>query len=107
MQGHRFHTAILFALSLPVLVSSCVSNDHQEKLLVHAPVHVYRSYTPPQAYPGSDFIAVIGPKDNVTVVQVMRNRDYMAVKIRLNDGREGWVFSGEAIELSGTNPKAP
>lgn len=69
-------------------------------------MHVYPSHTPPAEYPGSDFIAVIGPKDNVRVVQVMRKRDYMAVKVRLNDGREGWVFSGESIELKDEGSKA-
>jgi len=32
-------------------------------------------------------------------MQVMQKRNYKAVKIRLNDSREGWVFSGESIEL--------
>jgi hypothetical protein len=30
----------------------------------------------------------------------------MAVKVRLNDGREGWVFSGESIELKDEGSKA-
>jgi hypothetical protein len=24
---------------------------------------------------------------------------YMAVKVKLKDGRQGWVFSGESIEV--------
>lgn len=107
MKGHRFHRAILIACFIPALLFSCVSNDVEKKnLLVHGTVHVYPSHTPPAEYPGSDFIAVIGPKDNVRVVQVMRKRDYMAVKVRLNDGREGWVFSGESIELKDEGSKA-
>ena len=101
MKGHHFHRAILIALlASSALLFSCVANDADKKtLLVHGTVHVYRSDTPPADYPGSDFIAVIGPKDNVKVMQVMQKRNYKAVKIRLNDGREGWVFSGESIEL--------
>ena len=50
-------------------------------------------------HPGSDFTAVIGPKDHVKVVQIIHNPNHIAVKIRLSDGREGWVFSGESIEV--------
>jgi len=42
---------------------------------------------------------VIGPKDHVKVVQIIHNPNHIAVKIRLSDGREGWVFSGESIEV--------
>jgi hypothetical protein len=35
----------------------------------------------------------------VKVRQVVYKNGYMAVKVRLKDGREGWVFSGESIEL--------
>jgi len=95
----------LFAFTLAVIVFaalpfSCESNDAQKQTLtVYGTVHVFRGDTPPADYPGSDFIAVIGPKDHVEVKQVIQKRDHMAVRIRLSDGREGWVFSGESIEL--------
>jgi hypothetical protein len=68
-------------------------------LAVYGTVHVYRNPKPPPDYPGSDFIGVIGPKDHVKVRQVIQKRNYTAVRIRLGDGREVWVFSGESIEL--------
>jgi hypothetical protein len=60
---------------------------------------VYPTDTPPTAYPGTTFIDVLGPKDHVKVRQVEYKNGYMAVKVRLDDGREGWVFSGESIEI--------
>ena len=43
---------------------------------------------------------MIGPQDHVKAHgKVVQKRNYMAVRIRLSDGREGWVFSGEGIEL--------
>lgn len=66
-------------------------------LAVYGPVHVYPNPIPPADYPGSNFIAVIGPNDSVKVLQIIRSRDHTAVRIRLSDGRKGWVFSGESI----------
>ncbi len=66
---------------------------------IYGPVHVYPTDTPPAAYQGSGFISVIGPKDHVKVMKVIQKRNYFAVKVRLSDGREGWVFSGESIEV--------
>jgi hypothetical protein len=68
-------------------------------LLINGPVHVYRSEVPPSTYPGTDFIAELGPKDHPHVLEVRVGSGYRAVKIRLADGREGWVFSGESIEV--------
>ena len=100
MIDHRVEGAILIALVLSALLFGCESNDAaKQTLAVYGTVHVYRSQTPAADYPGTDFIAVIGPKDHVKVMQVIPKRNYVAVRIRLSDGREGWVFSGEGIEL--------
>jgi hypothetical protein len=100
VKDRRFQGAVLIALVLSALLFCCKTNDAEKQtLVVYGTVHVYRSQIPPADYPGSDFIAVIGPKDHVKVMQVISKRNYMAVRIRLSDGREGWVFSGESIEL--------
>ena len=100
MKDRYFQGAVLSALVLSTFLFSCQPNDAEKhNLAIYGAVHVYRTHTPPAGYPGSGFIAVIGPKDHVKVVQVVHERDHMAVRIRLSDGREGWVFSGESIEL--------
>jgi hypothetical protein len=99
MLGFMF-AFLLAVIVLAVLPFSRESNDAgKHTLAVYGPVHVYRTDTPPADYPGSDFINVIGPKDHVSVMQVVHKQSYMAVRIRLSDGRDGWVFSGENIEL--------
>ena len=86
--------------SLFLLSCACNSgNSERRTLAINGAVHVYPNDTPPPVYPGPDFIEVLGPKDQVKVRQVEYRNGYMAVKVRLKDGREGWVFSGESIEL--------
>jgi hypothetical protein len=92
--------SVVILLLLVALPLGCASRDNQKHALaIYGPVHVYRSKIPPAVYPGSDFIDTIGPKDHVKVMEVSYRQDYLAVKVRLSDGREGWVFSGESIEL--------
>ena len=99
MKYRSFQTAMLMVLVVCPLLVSCKANDAKYQLAIYGPVHVYPSSTPPPDYPGTDFIAIIGAKDRVEVMQVLQKRDHVAVKVRLYDGREGWVFSGESIEL--------
>jgi len=82
---------LLFGLSA---CTSTSANNHT--LVVNGAVHVYASETPPAVYPGSDFIEVLGPQDQVKVEQVEYRNGYMAVKVKLKDGRQGWVFPGRA-----------
>lgn len=90
---------LMLLVSFPVLFSCTAKDAEKYSLAIYGPVHVYRSSTPPTEYPGTDFIAIIGNKDRVQVMQVIQKRNHIAVRVRLHDGREGWVFSGENIEL--------
>ena len=63
--------------------------------------------SPPKSYPGTDFIAIITPKDKVEVMQVVQKTNYIAVKVRLRNGKEGWVFSGESIEVYEPHCRGP
>jgi len=108
VKDHRMQGAVLIALVLSVSLLCYESNNaEKQRLAIYGTVHVYRSLTLPADYPGSDFIGVIGPKDHVKVMQVVQKRNYMAVRIRLSDGREGWVFSGEGIELYAAGCRGP
>src|SRR6185437_3380296 len=79
---------------------SCHSSDTEKRsLAINGAVHVYPNEVPPVVYPGPDFIEVLGPKDEVKVRQVVYKNGYMAVRVKLKAGREGWVSSGESIEL--------
>jgi hypothetical protein len=96
----RLAAGLATLLTISVLLSSCHSSGVENRTLaINGAVHVYPNEVPPAVYPGPDFIEVLGPKDQVKVRQVVYKNGYMAVKVKLKDGREGWVFSGESIEL--------
>lgn len=99
--GRSYSASILIAIVvISCLLSACHSSDPEKRTLyIHGAVHVYPNEVPPAVYPGPDFIEVLGPKDQVKVREVVYKNGYMAVKVKLKDGREGWVFSGESIEL--------
>ncbi len=107
MKGRRRYGTVLIALLFCAPLFSCESSNTGTKLDVYGAVHVYPTATPPAAYPGSDFISVISPKDHFEVRKVIQKRNYVAVKVRLSDGREGWVFSGESIEVYKPNCRGP
>jgi len=91
---------VVFASMLALSACSGHPNpDSKRTLVINGAVHVYSTDTPPAGYPGTTFIDVLGPGDRVDVQQVVYKNGYMAVQVRLRDGREGWVFSGESIEL--------
>jgi hypothetical protein len=99
----RPYLTLAFVVLLVVfLLGGCActsSNAENRTLLINGAVHVYATDTPPPVYPGPEFLEVLGPKDQVKVQQVEYRNGYMAVQVKLKDGRRGWVFSGESIEL--------
>lgn len=40
-------------------------------ILITGPVHVYASSTPPAAYPGTNFINELGPRDHPQVLEAV------------------------------------
>ena len=88
------------AIVVGCLVLRNISEDRSHSLLINGPVHVYRSQDPPNSErERSQYLALLSIGDQVEVRRVTYGRGYMAVKIHLRDGREGWVFSAESIEL--------
>jgi hypothetical protein len=91
--------AVSFILLCTALLVLACNRDAEHTIHITGLVHVYKSSTPPSTYPGTDFIAELGPKDHPAVLETTSRDGYRAAKIRLADGREGWVFSGEAVDI--------
>jgi hypothetical protein len=91
-----------FRLAAPLLAVCLMLGCERpapHSIVITGPVHVYPSSTPPSAYPGTGFIAELGPSDHPQVLETQSGNGYRAAKVKLADGREGWVFSGEAVEI--------
>lgn len=88
----------LIFLCVGLVLLAC-DRDAEHTIHITGRVHVYKIEIPPSAYPGADFIAELGPNDHPQVLETKSGKGYRAAKVRLADGREGWVFSGEAVEI--------
>ena len=95
---HKFRIFVLLAASALALLAAC-NRAEQHTVTITGPIHVYKTDTPPASYPGTDFVAQIGPNDHPAVLETKSGSGYRAAKVRLADGREGWVFSGEPVEI--------
>lgn len=90
---------VLSLVALIFLYAVACEKSEDRTLIINGRVHVYKTEVPPATYPGTEYIAELGPNDHPKVLEVRSGSGYRAVKIQLTDGREGWVFSGEHIEL--------
>ena len=95
----RTFVCLLLTFTVACLIACNSDKGSKHTLVINGAVHVYSDPNPPVVYPGPNFLEVLGPQDHVKVQQVVYRNGYMAVKIKLKDGREGWVFSGESIEV--------
>jgi hypothetical protein len=60
---------------------------------------VYRTAEPPWRDPGNSPIATAAQHDTLSVTRIRYEKDYMMVRVKLTDGREGHVFSGDGFRL--------
>ena len=101
--GRRSHLVTFFAITaalimtiIAILVANDIREDRQHTLVAVSPLHVYED---------NDFwtkgqpIARVAPDARLPVRRIRYGKDYMAVKVRLEDGREGWAFSGDPFTL--------
>jgi hypothetical protein len=78
-----------------------IHEDRQYKVRVTGKVQVYDAESPPGYTRGDDgVIDVLHPQDQVEVLRVLGHDDFQAIKIRLRDGREGYIFCCEQFEFS-------
>jgi hypothetical protein len=92
--------AIGAGIAITLLVVD-IHEDRQYKVKVTGKVQVYDAESPPGYTRGDDgVIEVLHPQDRVDVMRVLSHDDFQAIKIRLRDGREGYIFCCENFEFS-------
>jgi hypothetical protein len=80
-----------------------VHQDRQFSVKITGPVKVYDRESPPGYHRGDDgLVDVLRPADRVNVLRIHFHEDEgsEAIRVRLRDGREGYIFCCENFELS-------
>jgi hypothetical protein len=73
--------------------------DRQHRVVIDKPLHIYKSVEPPWRKQSNAPIASAAERDTLSVSRIRYEKDYMVVRVRLADGREGYIFSGDAFHL--------
>jgi hypothetical protein len=74
-------------------------HDRQHRVLVDKPLHIYQGAEPPWRDHNNPPIASAAEHDTLSVTRIRYEKDYMVVRVKLADGREGYVFSGDGFHL--------
>ncbi len=85
----------LLGILLIVASSACADPDS----IVHATgkVEVYKTF--PKNEPGNQIISVLNPGESAAVLATRHSKEFMFYRIKLADGREGYVMFGDAFEV--------
>src|SRR4051794_14881318 len=77
-----------------------VHDDREHDIRITGPVRVYEQEFPPtKEGTGSSVIQILRPRDRVEVRRIHTGPGYEAIRIRLHDGREGYIFCCDNFEL--------
>ena len=74
-------------------------HDRQHHVIVEKPLHVYRTAEPPWRDPSNSPVATAAEHETLSVARIRYEKDYMVVRVKLADAREGYVFSGDGFRL--------
>ncbi len=95
---------VLVAIGAGVAVTALVvdvHNDRQYTVKINGKVRVYDKESPPGYTRGDEgVIEILRPNDLVDVLRIYSHDDYQSVKIRLHDGRVGYIFCCENFDFS-------
>ena len=95
---------VLAAITVGVAVTALVIDIHDDRqytVKVTGKVLVYDADNPSGIERGEvGVIETLRPPDRVRVLRVVSHDDFQAIRIRLNDGREGYIFCCQNFEFS-------
>ena len=74
-------------------------HDRQHRVLVERPLHIYQTAELPSRDQSNVPIASAAERDTLPVTRIRYEKDYMVVRVKLADGRKGYVFSGDGFHL--------
>jgi hypothetical protein len=95
---------VLIAVGLGIGAIAYVEDVHADRtstLRISGPVRVYDRESPAGYDRGDDgVIFILRPDDSVQVLRIHRATGVEAIRVRLHDGREGYIFCCDNFEIS-------
>ncbi len=95
---------VLVAIAAGIAITDLVVQVHEDRqytVKINGRVRVYDKESPPGYTRGEEgIIEILHPSDHVDVLRIYSHDDYQSVKIRLHDGRAGYIFCCENFEFS-------
>ncbi len=80
---------------MAIVVSGCGNTDSVVR--ASGKVEVYETF--PKSEPGNKIVAVLSAGDSAPVLATRHSKEFMFYRIRLADGREGYVMFGDDFKL--------
>lgn len=91
------YARIIGIIALVMTIVSCKNTNTM--VIADAPTNVFKSY-PDSGPPKQDeVIAVLSKDETGDVIHSRHSKDFMYYKIRLKDGREGYVWVGDKFRV--------
>jgi hypothetical protein len=81
----------------PVAVDTL--HDRQHRVLVTGTLSVYQTPEPPWRDRSNSVVATVTQDDPLKVMRIRYGKNYMVVWVRLRNGQQGYIFSGERFRL--------
>ncbi len=95
---------IIAAIGAGIAITALVVDIHEDRqyhVKLTGPVKVYDAESPP-GYTRDEqgVIEELRPQDRVDVLRILDHEEFQAIRVRLHDGREGYIFCCENFELT-------
>jgi hypothetical protein len=87
----------MIGMTLLMLIGSSSCNSADSIVTANGPVDVFETY--PKNEPGNKVIAVLNKGESAPVIHTRYSKDFMFYKVRLADGREGYVMFGDGFTV--------
>ena len=104
--GRRILKYLLIGLVIVILIGVSIIGaaigydiylDRQRQLKITGQIRLFEEPYP-LSYPGKEnhVVAILNKGDRVEVRRIWYGKDYMVIKVRLADGREGYLIPGDS-----------
>ncbi len=92
-------TFLIIGMSMLLVLSFLGCKETDTLIVAEEPTSVFKSYPDSGPPKQSEIIAVLSKGESCDVIHSRYSKDFMFYKIRLKDGREGYVWVGDKFRV--------